>query len=225
VFIDMSNSLGEEAFERELQSLQSVFLGLSEKGSKVRAYPLHGDTGRGTRPLIDEYLAPNEYSGDRKKTEEYRNERHTKWEEYERTIGNDRQKLQADSRRDGALAYTCILHSFFYVSEFFNTQRSVKKKRLIFISDMLEDCLRTGIDMDKSLERFKNAQSQAERFLETGSYSKDCLRDVEITIIFPGSTGASTLPAWIDDPVLLNFWSRVFSQLGADASKISFEIK
>jgi len=220
-FIDMSKSLPPEAFSRELQSLRDSFMGLSESAeSYMQIYPLHGNINRGVPPVVNSKVSPNLYSGDRKLTAAYRQNRQTQWQQYEQRIVALRQELmQAPSN---PLVRTCIIDAFSYAERFFKTKNHVQKKRLILASDMLEDCPARGIDMDNTAEEFRRSTAQANNGLvHTATY----LNEVEIKIFAPGGpNGILALPSGVSVTELEEFWRTVLMKLGASDENISLEI-
>lgn len=220
-FIDMSKSLPPEAFSRELQSLRDSFMGLSESAeSYMQIYPLHGSINRGVPPVVNSNVTPNLYSGDRKLTAAYRQNRQTQWQQYEQKILNLRQELmQAPSN---PLVRTCIIDAFSYAERFFKTKNNVQKKRLILASDMLEDCPARGIDMDNSAEEFRRSTTQANNGV---AHAATYLSDVEIKIFAPGGpNGILALPAGVSVTELEEFWRAVLMKFGASEENISLEI-
>jgi|GEM_PF-6860845 len=221
-FIDMSKSLPAEAFSREVESLKTIYMGLSEKTeSFMHIYPLHGNIGRGVPPIVNCRLLPNLYSGDFQKTAVYRQNRLAQWQQYEQKILNLRQELM--HAPGYPLARTCIIDAFSYVERFFKTKATARKKYLIIVSDLLEDCPARGIDMDNNAEEFRRSIAKANHdgLIREANY----LNAVEIKIFAPGGpNGILALPVGVGVTELEEFWRVVLVKFGASEENISLEI-
>lgn len=220
-FVDMSKSLPEEAFVRELENLKNIFLSLPESDSSyMQIYPLHGNVGRGVTPIVSCALLPNLYSGDRRQTEIYRQKRRNDWQDFEKRISNLRQELRL--AYGDPLSRTCIIDALSYVERFFKSKPNIRRKRLVLISDMLEDCPARGLDMDNTQEEFRRSVNTA----NNGQiHEAKFLNEIEIKVLAPGgSNGILALPEGVSVTELENFWESIFIKLGASDANISFEI-
>lgn len=220
-FVDMSKSLPEDAFARELENLKKIFLKLSEDAeSFIQVYPLHGNVGRGVPAIVNCVLQPNPYSGDRRLTELYRQKRRNDWQDYEKRIRELRQSLR--QAHGDPLSRTCIIDAFSYVQRFFKSKHNLGKKSFVLVSDMLEDCPARHIDMDNTAEEFRRSVNVANNDTIKNA---DFLKAIEIKIMAPGGpNGILALPEGVSVTELEDFWQKIFIRLGADEANISFEI-
>ncbi len=226
ILVDLSASLEEKQFASVLDRLQQIFeREITDRGAWLKVYPIHGETGRGTQALFDDEIPRLEYRGHPEQTRNYERLRHEESSKLASRLSALRRLIASGKGR--AQARTCILNSLFYVQSFLREHHSAPRMRLVFLSDMIEDCADTGIDMDLSETAFRSALSVWQEYAETSGLdhlksTEHYLNGVEVTIYTPGSSAGSNLPFWIDDAHLHQFWKKVFERFGADPKKIQF---
>lgn len=217
IFIDISRSVPNEAFESALKRLEKLYSDLPNERCIIIVYPLFGKTGQFTPPMAEIGLERNPYSGNVEMQSIFEKNKHDRWINAKETIQQKRLEYYTQFNGGGPLNYSCILKSLSDAKQFF-VRNNFRRKRMIYLSDMLEDCDRTGIDFDKSAQDFVNAKDLAFQQITPDSF----LKDVEISILIPVTPN---FPEWIDNDNLVNFWRVVFARVGMNGDmKIDYEI-
>ena len=214
IFVDVTRSISDTAaFNLTLRRLSKALLQL-KPGSVYIIYALHGESGRSTIPLQDETetIPINPMSGSRKLAKQSQEELEEKLKAYKHKLIALYEKGRVNPKLT-AYNETCILQTLPIIEEFFSEFTSTHFQRIvIYFSDMLEDCTRTGIDMDAS-----NAISNMEKYINKEIKTNDIFKEVRVYCVLPGSSdGNKMLPSWLDDEKLKSIWRRVFANWGID---------
>ncbi len=218
IFLDISNSVTDAAFETAVKRLEKLYLELPNRRSNIWIYPLFGKTGQMTPPILKIEMKRNLYSQNEQMMQAWESQKSENWQKHKSKLFAKRDVFREEfSGRGGPLNSTCILKSLSDVKRFFR-RFPFSRKRLIYISDMLEDCKRTNIDLDESSEAFQAAGEKADSCVTSDNF----LADVRISILVPA---IPNFPNWIDNDNLLAFWTGVFQKVGMfEGAEVEFEI-
>ena len=219
ILFDLSASLDSLSIETMYIKLKNYLINLDQnKINSVVLYPVHANTARQHYSLFRmDSIGPNEYSTLASKQDEYITARMV---DAKNVCDSINQFLMLASNQSAILKHTCFIDAMQSAkSEFSNDKYKNAVKTVVFFGDMIEDCLRNSIDLDDDSLDLYYTEQKLDSILAHDTF----LKGVQIKIYLSGSIKkASSLPLWLTDQKLKEFWKYVFVCYGADTTHITY---
>jgi hypothetical protein len=126
-------------------------------------------------------------------------------------VTENRQRFLKD--RPSELQKSCLIDCLCYAADRFHASPGDHKK-LLLLSDLLEDCASTGIDMYHSPEDFDAAPESARIYMTDKVFPSPDLSGVEVEMVVPAILDGSATPDWARRVTLSSTWRRILAHAG-----------